>query len=119
MAVKTKRVYLPAEKTDGYRVLVDRIWPRGLTQKQAALDLWIRDVAPSTGLRKWFGHDVGKWVEFKRRYQDELGANPEAVASLLAVLKSHATVTLLFGAADEEHNQAVVLAAYLRIFLNR
>ncbi|MHB1542995.1 MAG: DUF488 domain-containing protein [Gammaproteobacteria bacterium] len=114
MTLKIKRIYHPAEKPDGYRVLVDRIWPRGLTKEQASLDQWVRDVAPSTALRKWFGHDPGKWIEFRSRYENELHANPKAVQSLLEILKSHATVTLLFGATDEDHNQAVVLAAYLK-----
>ncbi len=112
--LKLKRVYLPATSNDGYRVLVDRIWPRGMTKKKAAVDHWLKDVAPSTKLRQWFGHDPEKWSEFRRRYTDELRANKTPVQALREILKSHATVTLLFGAHDEEHNQAVALAAYLR-----
>jgi len=112
--LKLERVYLPATSHDGYRVLVDRIWPRGLTKMKAAVDYWDREVAPSTGLRQWFGHDPNRWPEFKRRYTAELRANKTAVKALREILRAHAKVTLLFGAHDEEHNQAVVLAAYLR-----
>ncbi len=119
MEIRIKRVYLTPAKTDGYRVLVDRIWPRGLSREQAALDLWVQEVAPSTTLRKWFGHDPGKWAEFKRRYADELHAHPEAVQALLGLLKSKSTVTLLFGAKDEAHNQAVVLKDHLERLLAR
>ncbi len=112
--LKLKRVYLPPVSRDGCRVLVDRMWPRGLTKKKAAVDHWLKDVAPSTKLRQWFGHDPEKWTEFRRRYTAELRANKTPVQALREILKSHATVTLLFGAHDEEHNQAMVLAAYLR-----
>lgn len=112
--LKVKRVYMPASRSDGFRVLVDRIWPRGLTKEKAALDHWDRNVAPSTELRKWFGHEPEKWPEFRRRYTLELRANKEAVRALKIMIKPHKTVTLLFGAHDEEHNQAIVLASYLR-----
>ncbi len=112
--LKVKRIYLPAAKHDGFRVLVDRLWPRGLSKKKAVLDHWAREVAPSTTLRKWFGHDPKRWPEFKRRYAAELRANRPAVKERRAILKAHATVTLLFGAHDKEHNQAVVLATHLR-----
>lgn len=113
MPLVTKRIYLPAEKRDGYRVLVDRIWPRGLTKEQASLDQWLREVAPSTSLRKWFGHDVARWDEFRHRYEQELDGNPGAVTPLLEIIRSHPTVTLLFAAKDPEHNQASVLRDYL------
>ena len=112
--LKLKRVYLPATTRDGYRVLVDRIWPRGVTKMKAAVDYWDREVAPSTKLRQWFGHETEKWPEFKRRYTAELKANKSSVKVLREILKSHKTVTLLFGARDEAHNQAVVLVSYLR-----
>lgn len=112
--LKLKRVYLPAASRDGYRVLVDRIWPRGVTKKKAVVDHWDREVAPSTKLRQWFGHEPEKWPEFRRRYMAELRANKAAVKALRDIIKAHSTVTILFGAHDEERNQAVVLAIYLR-----
>ena len=114
MTVKLKRVYDEPAKSDGKRILVDRIWPRGLTKEEARIDLWLKDVAPSTELRKWFGHDPAKWEEFRKRYRAELDANPEAVEELQDLLKAHANATLLFMAHDEKHCNAVVLAEYLR-----
>ena len=111
--IAIKRVYAAPERTDGTRVLIDRIWPRGLTKEKAALDLWLKDVAPSTDLRKWFGHDPARWDAFRRRYRDELDAMPDAVARLRDLAKQ-GKLTLLYGAHDEAHNNAVVLAAYLR-----
>ena len=111
--IAIKRVYEAPEPTDGTRVLIDRIWPRGLTKEKAALDLWLKDVAPSTDLRKWFGHDPARWDAFRRRYRDELDAMPDAVARLRDLAKQ-GKLTLLYGAHDEAHNNAVVLAAYLR-----
>jgi len=110
--LRTKRVYEPASADDGQRILVDRIWPRGLSKKDAAVDEWLKDVAPSTGLRKWFGHDPARWAEFCRRYRAELDASPTAVAELRGLL-SRGKVTLVYGARDSEHNQAVALASYL------
>lgn len=112
--IKLKRVYLPAAGSDGYRILVDRVWPRGLTKKKAAVDFWLRDVAPSTKLRQWFGHEPERWPEFKRHYLKELGANRAATGVLMETLAKHRRVTLLFGAHDEKRNQAVVLAIYLK-----
>ena len=97
--LRIKRVYEPAEDGDGRRVLVDGIWPRGMTKEAAALDLWLKDIAPSAALRKWFGHDPARWLEFQRRYRAELAKNEPAVAQLLALLKAGA-VTLLYGARD-------------------
>ena len=108
MRVKIKRVYEPPDERDGKRILVDRLWPRGLSKQSAKIDLWLKDIAPSTQLRTWFGHDPGKWVDFQKRYRAELREDYEA----LAILKSEVAqgpVTLLYGAKDEEHNQAVVL----------
>jgi uncharacterized protein YeaO (DUF488 family) len=110
--IRLKRVYEPAAEDDGARVLVDRVWPRGVTKDAAALTLWLRNVAPSNELRKWFGHEVARWEEFQRRYRTELEANDEALAPIRDLV-THGRVTLLFGAHDEEHNQAVVLADYL------
>lgn len=117
--IKLKRVYLPAARSDGYRILVDRVWPRGVTKAKAAVDEWLRDVAPSDALRKWFGHERERWPEFKRRYLKEITANRAAVQKLVASVKAHPNVTLLFGARDEECNQAVVLSIYLKRRLGR
>jgi len=110
--IKLKRVYESANKNDGYRVLVDRLWPRGLTKEKAHLDLWLKDIAPSTELRKWFGHDPSKWSEFKKRYHKELKENHIAVAQLMNLLKKR-DITVVYGAKDEIHNEAVVLKEYL------
>ncbi len=111
MAVHVARVYEPRESTTGHRVLVDRVWPRGIAKD--AVDTWLKDVAPSTELRRWFGHDPERFTEFTRRYRAELDGN-EALAELRRLLTEHDDVTLLYGARDTEHNQAVVLADYLR-----
>lgn len=107
-----KRIYEPAEKDDGYRVLVDRLWPRGISKERAVLDEWAKDIAPSSELRKWFGHDPKKYAEFKRRYIAEVEKNPEA-DQIIAGWREHDTVTLLYGAHDTRDNQAVVLQKYL------
>jgi len=112
MTVGLKRVYEPPSRADGTRILVDRLWPRGLSKDKAQVDLWLREVAPTTGLRQWFNHDPGKWPEFQRRYRAELLANGQAVSELKAALAS-GRATLVYGAKDEEHNDAVVLAAFL------
>ena len=112
MRIKIKRVYLQPGEEDGMRVLVDRLWPRGLTKEKASVDLWLKEIAPSTELRKWFGHDPEKWKEFQTRYRAELRQNTEQV-SLLKQEAAKGVVTLLFGAKDEEHNEAVVLQKLL------
>jgi uncharacterized protein YeaO (DUF488 family) len=112
MDIGTKRVYEPADPRDGFRVLVDRVWPRGMTKEQVQADLWLKDVAPSTALRKWFGHDQSKWEEFKSRYFSELDAQPEAVERLLDETEK-CRLTLLYSARDADHNQAVALREYL------
>jgi uncharacterized protein YeaO (DUF488 family) len=112
MPIKLKRVYAEPSPTDGTRILVDRLWPRGLTKEKAAIDLWLKAVAPTNELRKWFSHDPAKWPEFKKRYRAELKQNPEAVATLKQAAKGN--TTLLFGAKDEEHNEAVVLQELLQ-----
>ena len=108
MKIKIKRVYEKPDKEDGFRILVDRLWPRGLTKEKASIDLWLKDIAPSTELRKWFGHDPEKWKEFGKRYSDELKKNKEQVSLLKDQMKK-GTVTLVYGAKDEEHNEALVL----------
>jgi uncharacterized protein YeaO (DUF488 family) len=107
-----KRVYEEPSPEDGLRILVDRLWPRGLTIRRAAVDLWLKDVAPSTELRKWFGHDPAKWKEFQARYRKELRERKDALKLLRQKCKEH-TVTLLYGARDEEHNEALVLKRVL------
>lgn len=110
--IGTKRVYEPADPRDGFRVLVDRVWPRGMTKEQVQADVWLKDVAPSTALRTWYGHDQSKWEEFKSSYFSELDAHPEAVAMLLDET-AKGRVTLLFSAHDVDHNQVVALREYL------
>jgi uncharacterized protein YeaO (DUF488 family) len=110
--IKLKRVYENPSAEDGLRVLVDRLWPRGLTKERAAVDLWMKDVAPSTELRKWFGHDPAKWKQFQLRYRKELDEKKEALKDLKQKSKGH-TVTLVYGARDEEHNEALVLKEIL------
>ena len=111
MAVYLHRVY-DSSPTKGKRILVDRLWPRGLSKEKARVDLWLKDVAPSNELRKWFAHDPARWAEFQRRYKEELKENREPLA-LLRQEARRGGVTLLYGAHDEEHNQAVVLATLL------
>jgi uncharacterized protein YeaO (DUF488 family) len=113
MAVRLKRAYEPAERSDGYRVLIDRIWPRGVSKERAHLDEWARELAPSTELRRWFGHDPAKFEEFRRRYRDELAAQGEKLRELRGRARK-GTLTLVYAARDTEHNDAVVLAEVLR-----
>jgi uncharacterized protein YeaO (DUF488 family) len=113
MEIQLKRVYEPAEPGDGFRVLVDRLWPRGVSKARAAIDLWAKDVAPTTALREWFGHEPDRFAEFRMRYLAELEQNV-AVGELRAVLREHPVTTLVYAAHDEAHNQAVVLAEHLR-----
>lgn len=112
--IKLKRVYDAAEEDDGVRVLVDRVWPRGLSKERARVDLWIKELAPSTELRKWFAHDPAKWQEFRRRYHAELAEKDEALEQLQRTCYDNPVVTLLFAAKDREHNNAVALKEYLR-----
>ena len=110
--IKLKRIYEPAGPNDGFRILVDRVWPRGLTRGAARIDLWLKEVAPSTPLRKWFGHDPALWDEFRQRYFAELDENADPVDEILNRARKK-SVTLLFGAKDEKHNNAVALKEYL------
>ena len=112
--VRIKRVYEPAAKEDGYRVLVDRLWPRGMKKEAAKVDLWMKDIAPSDQLRKSFHHDATKWPDFEKKYRAELKKKEEWLAQLKKLEKEHGTLTLLFGARDPEHNQATVIAQALR-----
>lgn len=106
--VKLKRAYEPACADDGTRILVDRLWPRGVSKAEAAVDRWLKEIAPSTELRRWFGHDPARWPEFHRRYAEELRQHG-AILDELRALARNGTVTLLYGARDETHNDAVVL----------
>lgn len=112
VGLAVKRVYEPAADSDGQRVLVDRLWPRGVKKEDAQLDLWLKDIAPSDDLRHWFGHDPERWTEFQKRYRAELKDKGEALAELRGLM-AKGKVTLLFAAHDEQHNNAVALAAYL------
>jgi uncharacterized protein YeaO (DUF488 family) len=113
MPFQIKRAYEKATPKDGYRVLVDRLWPRGVAKAESKIDRWEKEIAPSTALRKWFRHDPERWPEFKRRYFAELDAQRESLDGLCK-LASNKTVTLVFGAKDTEHNQAVALKEYLQ-----
>ncbi|MGH3021909.1 MAG: DUF488 domain-containing protein [Gaiellaceae bacterium] len=113
MDVRLKRSYEPAAAADGYRVLIDRIWPRGVTRAKAHLDEWARELAPSTELRRWFGHDPARFEEFRRRYTDELGSQEGKLRELRRRARE-GTLTLVYSARDTEHNDAVVLAEILR-----
>ncbi len=112
MVIALKRAYEPATSEDGYRILVDRLWPRGVSKENARIDLWLKDIAPSTELRKWFGHDPDKWEQFRRRYWEELKNKPDLISQIRQ--HSHKSrVTLVYSAKDEEHNDAVALKEYL------
>lgn len=117
-SLQVKRVYEPPSTDDGIRVLVDRLWPRGLTKATAAVDLWLKDVAPSVALRRWFNHDPNRWTEFTHRYAAELDRKKAAIAALAGAVR-HGRVTLVFGARDERHNNAVALYSYLTGNLHR
>lgn len=110
--IRIKRAHEPAGRADGRRVLVDRVWPRGVSRESARLDDWLKDVAPSTKLRKWFGHDPERWTEFRRRYHRELDDQDERIDELKRLAK-RGTLTLVFAAKDETHNNAVALKEYL------
>ena len=112
MKVVIKRAYDKPASTDGYRVLVDRLWPRGIKKSDLQIDEWLRDVGPSNELRQWFDHDPTKFDEFTRRYREELGRN-QALAQLQSLARDHDKLTLVYSAKDQQHNQAVVLRDYL------
>jgi uncharacterized protein YeaO (DUF488 family) len=113
MDVRVKRVYEPAERSDGYRILIDRLWPRGVSHERARLDAWERDLAPSAALRAWFGHQPDLFDEFRRRYVSELREH-RSLLSRLRQRARHGTLTLVYAARDTEHNDAVVLAEVIR-----
>ena len=111
--IQIKRVYDPADRSDGTRLLVERLWPRGVKKTSLKIDNWLKDVAPSTELRKWFSHDPAKWDEFRRRYVAELEANSEAWKPISEAVR-HGTVTLIYSSHDTEHNNAVALKEFLK-----
>lgn len=112
--IKLKRIYEPSDKkTDGFRILVDRLWPRGVSKERAELGLWLKDIGPSTELRQWFGHDSAKWLEFKKKYKAELRTKKSYLNEINDLVNKHQNVTLLFGAKDTAHNEAVVIAEVL------
>jgi uncharacterized protein YeaO (DUF488 family) len=110
--IKLRRVYEALGEDDGFRVLVERLWPRGITKERAHIDAWMKDIAPSADLRKWYGHDTARWEEFRRRYREELKEQENLVRTLGDKLKA-GTVTLVFAARDTEHSSAFVLKGYL------
>jgi len=112
--IVVKRIYEPPDTGDGCRVLVDRLWPRGLSREKAAIDHWLKDLAPSNELRRWYGHDPDKWDEFRRRYRAELDANPSVLEPLLQLIRTEPVTCLLFSSRNETHNNAVALAEFLR-----
>lgn len=112
--IQTKRVYEQPAKGDGFRVLVDRLWPRGLTKEKAKVDFWMKEIAPSDDLRIWFHHEEGSWGEFEKRYKLELAKKKTLLSELKKLVKEQGTVTLLFGSKNEKQNQAVVLANVLK-----
>ena len=111
-AIKIKRIYETSEDSDGFRILVDRLWPRGIKKEQAKVDLWLKEIAPSDSLRKWFHHEPEKWMEFKQRYLTELKEKKDYVETIIAKLKK-SPITLLYSAKDQLHNNALVLKEYL------
>jgi uncharacterized protein YeaO (DUF488 family) len=111
--IRIKRIYERAAEEDGFRILVDRLWPRGLSKEKAKVDLWLKEVAPSSELRKWFSHDPAKWAEFKEKYAKELSAKKSLLKEIRQMEKDEETVTLLYSSRDVEHNNAVALQAAL------
>lgn len=112
MDIKLKRAYEPRAKADGFRILVDKLWPRGLKKEDMHVDIWLKEVSPSNALRKWFNHDVEKWMAFTTKYKAELQQS-EAFNELKQLIKKHTIITLVYGAKDEAHNQAMVLKELL------
>ena len=111
-SINIKRAYEPKGKSDGFRILVDRLWPRGIKKEAAHVDVWLKEIAPSNELRKWFNHEAEKWEAFNKKYAAELKTSP-ALEELLALVKKHAIITLVYSAKDEQHNQAAALKAFI------
>ena len=112
--IKIKRTYDEPSKEDGFRILVDRLWPRGLSKEKAKVDLWLREIAPSDGLRKWYSHDPQKWGEFKKKYEEELKGREELLDRIKQIERENGIVTLLYSARNETHNNAVALTVMLQ-----
>jgi len=112
--IKIKRAYEPSSSDDGFRILVDKLWPRGVSKEKASLDLWIKEVAPSDDLRKWFSHDPKKWKEFQNKYKNELKDRKESINKIKEIEKNKGKVTLIYSAEDEKHNNAIVLENILK-----
>lgn len=113
MDVPIKRIYAPYAKQDGFRILVDRLWPRGIKKEEGHIDLWLKEVAPSTGLRQWFNHEADKWQDFIKKYKAEL-QDSGALDNLAGIAKAHHNITLIYGAKEENYNQAAALQAFLK-----
>lgn len=113
--IRLKRIYEKVTRIDGFRILVDRLWPRGVSKEKAALDLWLKDIAPSDVLRKWFGHDPDKWRGFQKKYRSEIIANKVVFDKLKGIVKKRKNVTLLYAARDEKHNGAIVIRDSLEV----
>jgi len=114
MKINIKRICEKYSANDGFRILVDRLWPRGIKKEKAKIDLWLKEIAPSDKLRKWFSHDISKWQEFKKRYKKEIKENKEIFKKLKEIIKNKKKVTLLYSAKDEKHNNAIVLKEILQ-----
>jgi len=112
MSIKIKRIYEPYSPDDGYRILIDRLWPRGIRKEDARIDIWLKEIAPTTTLRKWFDHDPAKWDEFRQKYHAELDKSA-AVDELLSYVHNHKVVSLLFAAKEEKYNHAIVLLQFI------
>lgn len=112
--IRIKRIYENPMGTDGFRILIDRLWPRGISKEKAKIDLWLKEIAPSDELRKWFSHDPEKWTDFKKEYKLELANNPESLKIIKEIMKKEKTITFLYAAKDEEHNNAIVLKEFLK-----
>ncbi len=115
MAVQLKRAYEAAQASDGFRILIDRLWPRGVSKQKAHIDLWLKDIAPSNALRKWYGHDPERWPEFQKQYRKELKDHRDSVLLLKHLLKEKKKVTFIYSAHDQEHNNAVALKKILKV----
>jgi uncharacterized protein YeaO (DUF488 family) len=118
MEIKIKRIYEKFSEDDGFRILIDRLWPRGIKKGEAKIDLWFKEIAPSEKLRKWFKHDVSKWEEFKKMYEEEINQNEKELKKLIDIIKNKKVVTLVFSSKDREHNNAVVLREILLKYLS-
>lgn len=111
---RIKRIYDKLERKDGFRVLVDRLWPRGLSKERANIDIWLKEIAPSETLRRWFSHDAKKWDDFRAAYNKELKNKPELIQKIRQIGKEENIITLLYSAKDEEHNNAIILKEFLQ-----